>query len=235
MMHPAINPAVDPAIDPAVHPGRRPCRAPVAGALGLLALALAMALAAGACGSVQVPEEHYYRLVLPQVEPRAQRSPAVLRIEGFELAASLSPDRLLVATAPVQLRAYEFHRWIGPLERLVQDAVREQLTRAGAFTAVKGPEDGPGESLVLTGRIIDFHQVAMAQTWGGKVTVQLRLSRVEDRQVLFHEEFSATVSMPQAAPMDAVQALSMATDGVVRQFLARCDAVAVFAAARPGR
>ena len=188
------------------------------------------------CSGVAIPEENFYRLDLPQVRGVKSRSPDVLRVEGFELASSLSSDRVLVSENQVQLRAYEFHRWINPLDRLVKDYILVGLTRAKAFAEVKGPEDGPGETLLLSGRILDFHQVAIAGGWSGKVTLALRLEVASDRRVLFQEEFSRSVPMGDSTPSAAVIALSQATSQVLEHFLSRCTEVGVFEGfAKPGK
>ena len=199
-------------------------------------LALIVALLCVGCSTVAIPEENYYRLDLPRLTPMAAASSEILRIEGFELASSLNSDRLLVADNPVQLRAYEFHRWIGPLDRLVQDAVQAGLSRVRAFAEVKGPAEAPGETLYLSGRILDFHQVGEDGAWAGRVTLELRLAASQDRRVLFQEEFSRTVPMQGATPADAARSLSAGTGRIVEDFLERCDVAGVFSsAAQPGK
>lgn len=188
------------------------------------------------CGSVAIPEENFYRLDLPQVRGVKTRSPDVLRVEGFELASTLSTDRILVAENRVRLRAYEFHRWINSLDLLVKDCVLVGLTRAQAFAEVKGPADGPGETLLLSGRILDFHQVAIAGSWSGKVTLSLRLEVASGHRLLFQEEFSCSVPMAGSTPSAAVLALSQAMSRVLEHFLSRCSEVGVFEGfAKPGK
>jgi uncharacterized lipoprotein YmbA len=203
----------------------------------LAAFALASFVALSGCGSVTMPQEHYYRIGLPDLGRSSLVSADIVRVEGFDLASALHSDRLLVAEDAVQLRAYEFHRWISPLQRLVQDAMTVGLSRAHAFTEVKGPTDGPGETLVLTGRILDFHQANVDGEWAGKVTIALRLDDARgDRGVVLQEEFTQSVKMTDESPGAAVRALSEGTRGVLQQFLERCVQVGVFAdVARPGK
>ena len=213
-----------------------------------VALTSICSLILASCGSVVIPEEHYYRLALPELPVGTSvdtpvgmpgGSVEVLRVEGFELASTLRGDRLLVAESPVQLRAYEFHRWISSLDRLVRDVVTAVLTRSNAFREVKGPTDGPGETLLLSGRILDFHQVADRGAWAGKVRFHLRLATGFDTgepRVLFQQEFTATVPMQGPSPAAAVVALSAATGRVIAGFLGRCRDVGVFSGvAKPGK
>ena len=105
-------------------------------------LALLLGLVAAGCSSVDLPQEAYYRITLPAIGPIPVRSAHVLRVEGFELDSSLSSDRLLVAETPVRLRAYEFQRWVNPLDRLVQDALQRGLTHTRAFAEATVSEVG---------------------------------------------------------------------------------------------
>lgn len=185
--------------------------------------ALCLAGLSVGCGAVPVPVETYYRLAPTNQQPIATASQEALRVEGFELASALSSDRLMVAESPVQLHIYEFHRWINPLERLVQDAIRGGLRRAGAFGEVLGPADsGASEAMTLTGRVLDFQQVPLGDGWGGRVRLELRLVGGSGQRTLLREEFGATAAMADASPAGAVQALSRATGEVLSQFLRRC-------------
>jgi uncharacterized lipoprotein YmbA len=194
-----------------------------------------LVLAAG-CSSVSLPEENYYRLALPDRVASPIRTTHVLRIEGIELDSSLSRDKILVAQSDVQLQAYEFHRWISPLDRLIQDAITNGLSRSGAFVQVKGPVDGPGESLLLSGRVLDFQQVAGANGWSGKVTIVLRVLSARDRELVLEREVTSTLAMGDKSPGAAATALSSGLGDTMTQFLAGCAGTAVFAqAARPSK
>ena len=196
----------------------------------------ALALLLASCGGVAVPHETYYRIDAPELGAHPIRSGDVLRVEGLDLDASLSSDRVLIADDAVQLRAYEFHRWLNPLDRMVLDTLVRSLSRSGAFQRVKGPTDDAGESLVLAGRVIDFHQSGAAGVWCGKVTMELRLTRASDGAALFDEEFTHSVAMEEPSPDAAVRALSRGTGEVLRQFLDRCHEAGVFRGfAEPGK
>ena len=82
---------------------------------------------------------------------------------------------------------------------------------------------------MLTGRILDFRQVARDGAWAGKVTLALRLADARDHRVVFLEESSAPVPMPDEMPGAAVAALSAGTRDVLRGFRARCEAAGGFA------
>ena len=69
------------------------------------------------CGSVTIPDEHYYRLSVDDIQRGVARPElGAIRVDSMQLDAGLAPDRLLVADASrVRLLGYGFHRWAGPL------------------------------------------------------------------------------------------------------------------------
>lgn len=152
-------------------------------------------------------------------------------------------DRLLVAERVGQLRAYEFHRWMNPLNRLVQAAVRRGVQETGAFAEAKGLADPSGEDFVLRGRILDFHQSAVEGRWVGLVRIGLRLARAADRAVVLQRVFSATTSLAEAEegetfdlPAELAIALSAGTGPVIELFHQACAEAGLFAdLARPGK
>lgn len=179
----------------------------------------------GACGAVVLPREHYYRIVPPQGLVESGVAGGVLRLEGLELNTSLTSDRILVASSPVELHAYEFHRWVSPLDRMVEDTLFTALVRSRAFKEVKGPAACPGEDLLLSGRILDFHQVHQGGRSFAKVNLALRLYDRKQEKTLIQDEFRALVPLLGNDPAAVAQGLSKGLAKVTRDLLARCVAV----------
>lgn len=195
-------------------------------------------LSLGACGAVEVPEERYYRLALPEVPaaPGAEQKPrelGVLRVRSLELAATLDGDRIMVAESPVRLRALEFHRWVAPLPRMLQDELITGLRRSGAFTEVKSELDPSGEDLRLSGRVLDCHQVAGEGQWTALLRLELRLERAGDGRTLFRDEFVSRVPLQDGGQDGLVEGLSRGLQEVLQAFVQRSAAHRTAAQARP--
>lgn len=202
--------------------------------------AAALCFAAAACGSVKLPEEHFYRLAYPDPEPQCEAPAAgglVLRIERLGVATHLSGDRLMVGEGPVVVHPYRFHRWAGPVEGMVEDALVTALARSGDFARVKGAADGGDEDLVLTGRVLELQQQVEGERWSARVALELTLLDRARGTVLFHGELRRDEPVERHDPAAVVAGLSRGLAGIVDDVLARTRAAgaATDLAARPSR
>jgi ABC-type uncharacterized transport system auxiliary subunit len=188
---------------------------PTWAAVPVWAAALALA-AAAACGSVEIPDEVFYRLQAPRPAAHSGGVAGALRLERLALAAHLVGDHLLVAEGPVALRPYRFHRWAGPPDELLGDALLTGLTRSGAFERVLGPAD-PGPALLrLSARVLDFQQQVTAEgEWAGRFCLEVQLLDAERDRLLLREELAAVVPARERRPEAVVAALSAAVERVV--------------------
>lgn len=173
------------------------------------------------CGAVELPEQRTFRLHLPLPSGGERPTAGVLRVGEIALAADLQGDRLMVAEGPVQVRSYRHHRWAGPLERLVADAVVTGLSRARCFRQVKDATARGGEDYLLTGRVLEFHQTARGGAWFGCATLDVQLVDAEGR-LCFQGELSAATPMADGDPESLVIALSRSVEDIVDQIVARC-------------
>lgn len=179
-------------------------------------------LALAACGSVAVPSESVWRLPAPRLEASSLSDTLVLRVQRLELAGALPDDRLVVAVGPHRLLVRELDRWSGPLADLVSQAVRTGLARSKAFAQVKGPEERGREDLLLTGRILEFQEVAGDDARSAQVTLELRITRSQDGKLVWGEELSRHVPIAAPGAEGAVGALAAALQGVLGDTLQSC-------------
>lgn len=179
------------------------------------------------CGSVELPEQRSYRLDLPPPSGGELPRGGVLRVGEVALAADLGGDRLMLAEGPVAVRAYRHHRWAGPLERLVADAVVTGLERARCFRQVKSANARGGEDWLLTARVLEFHQAAHDGVWAGRATLDLQLVDGAG-QLVFQRELSAATPMEGDDPEALVIALSRSVATILDAVVATCDECGVF-------
>ena len=187
-------------------------------------------LVLAACGSVQLPREHYWRLELPTAAPSGMQASQVLRVQDLQLGNALSGDCLVVADGPSHLEARDLDRWIAPLDRLVTDAVVQGLSRTGTWTLVKGAADGGGEDCVLNGRILDFCEFRATADAPRIARAAFSFWAESSGRVLFAEELRAEVAIAEAGPEGAVKALSAALQEITAELDAKLRTAAVLRA-----
>lgn len=188
---------------------------------------VSLALLLAACGSVQLPREHYWRLELPTAAPSGMQANSILRVQDLQLGNSLSGDCLVVADGPSHLEARELDRWIAPLDRLVTDAVVQGLSRTGTWSLVKGGADGGTEDCVLNGRILDFCEFRATADAPRTARAAFSFWAESSGRVLFAEELRAEVTIEEPGPKGTVTALSSALQQVVVQLDAKLRTAAV--------
>lgn len=197
---------------------------------------LLLPLLFAACSAVELPRTQFYRLDVPVPAGGALPAAGVLRVLDLQLANNLAGDCLLVADGPFRVQTAELDRWVAPLDRLVTDAVVQELTRTRMFARVLTSSDAGSEQLTLGGRILDFHEQRGEGAPRARVGLELWLLQGEVQ--LLHEEFVANSPLQQATPEAAVQALSLALAEVLDQFVAaakRTEALATHVDAVPTR
>ena len=193
--------------------------------------ALVALFALGACSSVEVPTEQFYRLETPKVAAPDPQRAGILRVQDLQLNTALDSD-CLQRLDGVRLQLRPLSRWVAPLDRLVTDALVLGLSRARVCELVKGSADPGDETWSLRGRIVDFVEVMGVDGRQARVTLELWLEG--DRRVLFHDEFEATEAIAANGGGEdeaAVAALSRGVARVVADVVARMRAQDLFAAA----
>jgi ABC-type uncharacterized transport system auxiliary subunit len=163
-----------------------------------------------------VPDEHYYRLAAdaPPVHPAGPGSrpgaPGRLLFAGFTLAPALAGDRILASIGPVRLEPYANHRWIGPLDALLNEAAFRHLTASGRFALVLGPGERTGSDRILRGHVTEFFERDAGERWFADVALDVELIASESGEVLWRKEFRESVPAEQRHPESVVHALSRA-------------------------
>ncbi len=175
--------------------------------------------ALASCGGVQVPEDQLYRLAAPTPAPVTQTIAGALRVERPQIAAELGGDALVVAEGPVRIAQYRFHRWAGPLDSLLGEALVVGLQRARAFQQVLSSADVGHADVSLATRLLACQQRDHESTWSAELRVDARMT-TRDGQILFQRELAATVPATSRNPEAVVIALSTALEQIVESLLA---------------
>jgi uncharacterized lipoprotein YmbA len=183
------------------------------------------------CAAPTVPNDVYYRLDGGAVERQVARvaAPATatdarieLWVEPFTVALPLQGDRLLAAVGPVRIEPYAHHRWVVPLDQLLDESARQMLTGLGFQVPGRHERRPPGdESLLLSGHVLEFHEVDTASQWSARARLQAQVRRVADGSLLWADDLTAEVVAARRHPDAVVVALSQAWRQIMAQVAAR--------------
>jgi uncharacterized lipoprotein YmbA len=172
-----------------------------------------------ACGSVELPREHYWRLDLPVQTGGELPRGGVLRVGDLQLGNALSGDCLVLADGPLHLEPLELQRWVAPLDRLITDAVVLGLSRTHMFTLVKGAADPGGEDHTLHGRIVEFAEQRAGDRAVARVVLEFWIETAAG--VVFADELRAETPLVGTGAEAAVGALSQALQQVLDELVGR--------------
>ncbi len=188
-------------------------------------LTLSLLSVLSACGSVELPREHFWRLDLPAPAGGALPRGGVLRVDDLQLGNSLSGDCLVRADGPLHLEQRELQRWIAPLDRLITDAVMLGLSRTRVFTLVKSAGDPGSADHTLHGRIVEFAEVAQGDRVVGRAALQFWVEGKDGialaTEIQSEAPLTDAAGAPATGPEAAVRALSTALQQVLDELVGR--------------
>lgn len=175
-----------------------------------------------------VPVDQFYRLPepAPYEHPGAQTASQrwgtqvfvnIFRGDGLhtERAVVYSED-----SAAVALRRYHYHHWVDDPPRLIEDYLTSRLrTLLPNILVLTEPNGRP--ATVVSGRVRRFdHHVPNEKSFGrALVTLELQLSRGDDRTPLFVKEYRASPDVSGQEMTAAASAFGQAVESIVREFL----------------
>ncbi len=184
---------------------------------------IVVAMMLTACGSAPpAPEDHYYRLITPEVgRAAAPTLDSTLIVKRFAADGILDQRAIAFAnaSAPQALKHYNYHFWSDPPTHLVQDYAVMYLRRAGVAPQVVPIEVGVDGGYELLGRVRRFEHLREGQE-SVAVTLELGLLRVDDATLLMLKDYSATRATNGTSPAFAVRALNAALNDVMARFTA---------------
>lgn len=188
---------------------------------------VAALLALSACGTVDVPQVHLYRLRPATVTAGFEHPSGTLGIGQITISSDLLGDQLVVRHGQVRQSTFEYHQWAAPLDRLIAEALEVGLSRTGCFDDVLLDAGTHDVDYVLDAHVRGFHGAVRAGGWVGEATIVFRLTDSAGQTVLCTELTASRTVDRQDAESVAV-ALSFAIEGLIGQFLGGCETAGLF-------
>jgi len=171
-----------------------------------------------ACGSVDVPEHHFYRLSACAIPGAAGAKDKIVRVEDFDLAPHLGGDNVLAVVGPNRVEPLRYHRWSAPLAKLVTEVVRESLDESGRYQAVVGLRDRVQADWAVSGRVLQFEQSIETRGWVGVVRLAVSVRDERSGDLIWRGCLSGRVAAKRSEPADGVRALDRALASALSRF-----------------
>jgi len=146
-------------------------------------------LALTGCGSAR-PARFYTLQDLPAA-PQANASPLPYTVlVGRIVAPSLyRDDRIVYGTGPVELGAYDDHRWAEPPAEMLENMLTDSLRSSGAFRSVQRVGSGGRGQYIVRGHLIALDEVDTPGV-AARFAVEVELYDVKAGAVIWHQSYS---------------------------------------------
>lgn len=171
----------------------------------------------GGCGGSSGPVTYSLppsNAAMPQPESSLA---GVLLVDGLGADSVLGGRELAWrdASVPNEIARYSRHLWNEAPTRLVQGRMVACLRSAGVATAVIFPYERSDARWVLTGELQRFEQVVgPGEASSAVVELDLSLSSRSRRDLIWQRRFRSEAKAADISPGAAVQAFSIALDGL---------------------
>ena len=203
----------------------------------LLPLIFLTPLLAGCLGSAPpVPQDHYYRLLVPTPQQSAGERPlpGILVVELPQADGLLRERPLLYSESgeSYELQQHNYHYWNDAPPRMLQDQMVTYLRRSGVSGQVVTPDMRIRADYQVSGKVRRLERLLGGGPPRVFVEIELALLRLADEKVLVVETFSAEEPAGDETVEAAIVALNRATAEIFDRFLGQVRAAASQVAAK---
>jgi len=157
---------------------------------------------------------HSYTLTYPAPAPQTRATDRTIAVLPFTTAPEYTERKIVYAPRPGELETYHYHQWRVVPAELVQSFLRRDLTRAGLFAAVTGPNTVLEQNFVLEGSVEEFLERDGESSWtaAAGITVAL-IDQVEKdaiRRLVFQRSYMEEEPCTARTPRGVAEAMSRA-------------------------
>lgn len=175
----------------------------------VLGCCVAAGLAITGCTSAP-PSEYFTLDMRPSGAPAA---PLNIEIGMINITEPLAQSNLLIKKSPTQVERYAAGQWAGGLDEMLKEKLRTEL----------GVQSGSARSLTLTGDLLAFEQVDVAEGAVAHVKLDAELRETGKSRytpALLKKTYDITVPAKAPEANEAVIALSRAVEQLAAQVVA---------------
>jgi ABC-type uncharacterized transport system auxiliary subunit len=158
------------------------------------------------CGSAR-PMRFYTLQDLPAT-PQANSSPLPINVVVGRINAPLiyRDDRIIYGTGPVEMGAYEYHRWAEPPAEMLESMLTDALRTSGAFRSVQRVSSGARGDYIVRGHLIALEEIDTPQI-AARFAIELELYQTKTGSVIWTQSYSHDQPVSTKAVSAVVEAM----------------------------
>lgn len=180
-----------------------------------------------ACASTPVPEKHYHRMNIepPKSQTGRLRAPALVVVERPRAPAVYSERGMVYSedSQHMSLQHYPYDFWVDPPPRLVQQELIRYLQAANPTVAIAAESGREQPDYTVRANLERFERLKTGKGWKVVVAMQLRVERGSTSASVMARDYSQQLDAADNTVEATVQAFSVATGIILREFTADLD------------
>ncbi|MBI2565963.1 MAG: membrane integrity-associated transporter subunit PqiC [Candidatus Schekmanbacteria bacterium] len=190
----------------------------------LAPVAVVVIVALAAC-SRPVPNTHFYQLAVPSAvagpfDPEAAPLEAILALAPVTSVSALRASEIAYVATSTEVVYFAYHRWVDTPERLTEERLIQDLSRAGRFRAVVSNNPTAAATHVLICRLLGFHEREVGGVAHGVVALDVELRAATGGPPLLRRAYEVARPAGSAAPAAVVIAINEAIDELSGRLIA---------------
>jgi ABC-type uncharacterized transport system auxiliary subunit len=122
-------------------------------------LAVLLVVFTAACGATRPVK--YYQLQAPQAAPAVAANPLPISLLLGRVTAPhlYREDRIVYSLGSQQMGTYEYHRWAGPPDDMIEMLLISLLRASGQYSSVERVSSNARGDYILRGRLLSLEEV----------------------------------------------------------------------------
>ncbi len=195
----------------------------IASVFSLTALCL---LLTGCASTGTTPEDHYYRLTLPDTV-RSLEVPVirgVLTVDRVKASGILRERALLYSldSSPEELKQYRYHHWIGTPPNMIREQLIAYLRKSNIAGHVAGEQTTAEADIRLRIKLQKFERILSDEGDDARVNLKLEVEVASDKRVqpIMIKSYDIVKPASDKSMLASVRAMNMGLQEIYDQLLA---------------
>jgi len=189
-----------------------------------LAPLLLAALLLSGCSVPDLPNDHFYRLEVPEPDRRFQQPlfSGALRVSRFTTDGAVGGRPILFASydRPFELQQYHYSYWVETPDRMLTDALAAYLRGANVAPTVLGPTGRGIAGHIVSGRLVRFERRVGEERATAVVALEITVEREFDGRQLMRARYAEEAPAAGMDMAETVLAFRRAVSSLFARFVA---------------